>query len=384
MQIKQNSKDSIDSSSQEVNQKMNIALFYKPSMMKVCSFLILVSFIVGIPTQANAGFFDFITGAEAEVSAEEFGTDDMYYNSQTMPLLEASTTDMKNVVEEAPSVLVEDDSLLASSGLIGSGLESVSSGDITIYTVKAGDTLSQIAEDFDVSQNTIRWENGFSGGEIKIGQDLRILPVTGVKHVVKSGDTLAGIANKYDADIDDIKVFNDISSGGLLKAGAILIVPNGTKSTEVVRNTSSGTSTSTSGSSSASTNSSGYYMKPASGIITSPYGPRKSGYHYGIDIGNKRGTPVVAAAAGTVTGIVSYCKEGATSCGGRYGNYIVIQHANGQVTRYAHLQSVKVSVGQKVAKGKTIGAIGNTGRSTGPHLHYQVEKSNGSTIRPVF
>ena len=101
-----------------------------------------------------------------------------------------------------------------------------------------------------------------------------------------------------------------------------------------------------------------------------------------FDIGNKRGAPVVASASGKVIKVVNYCKEGSSSCGGKYGNYITIEHPNGMKTKYAHLQTVSVSLGASVSQGEKIGTIGNTGRSTGPHLHFEVIKSNGSTIRP--
>lgn len=128
----------------------------------------------------------------------------------------------------------------------------------------------------------------------------------------------------------------------------------------------------------------GYYIRPVYGIVTSPYGSRKGGFHYGVDIGNKRGTPIVAAASGVVIKIVNGCREGNSSCGGRYGNYITIQHSNGTKTIYAHLNTVGVSYGQNVSQGETIGTLGNTGRSTGPHLHFEIENANGSKMRPPF
>jgi murein DD-endopeptidase MepM/ murein hydrolase activator NlpD len=391
MQLKQNSKDSLGQSVSNGGQMMNISLFFKPSIMKVCSLIILVSLTVGIPAQAHAGLFDFITGSSTETadasSTEEFGTDTSGngYNSQTYPFTETPINpDVKNMDQDAGAPIMGEDTLSSSTGLIGSGLESVSDGGITEYIVKEGDTLSQIAEDFDISQNTIRWANGFTGGNIKIGQKLEILPVTGVKHIVKKGDTLAGIANKYDADADDIRIFNDILSGDTLKAGDILIVPNGTITVQVSTPSKTSSTTPSSTTVSSKTISSGYYMWPTSGRVTSSYGSRKGGFHYGIDIGAPRGTNVVAAASGTVVEVVGYCVEGRISCGGRYGNYIVIEHANGQFTRYAHLSKVSVSIGQSVKKGKTIGSVGNTGHSTGPHLHFQIENSSGRTFRPVF
>lgn len=390
MQSKQNSKDSSDSTLKKGGWMVKISLFIKPSIMKAYSLLALFPLLVSIPLQVNAGFFDFIAGSNTEAaSVSNTGTWADYsseYNSQTYPFIETSINpDMKNIKEEIAMAIVEEDTLSSTTGLVGTGLESVSTGGITTYIVKEGDTLSQIAEDFDISQNTIRWENDITGQNIRIGQNLSILPVSGVKHIVKKGDTLAGIADKYDAEVEDIKIFNDISSSDLLKVGDVIIVPNGIISVEVVKAPTTKTSISSSGADSNSkTVTSGYYMRPTSGIITSPYGSRHGSFHYGVDIGAKRGTTVSAAASGTVTAVVGSCKEGQYSCGGRYGNYIVIEHPNGQSTRYAHLSTASVSVGQKVAKGKNIGTTGNTGRSTGPHLHFQVEKSNGKTLKPAF
>ncbi|MBD7942999.1 peptidoglycan DD-metalloendopeptidase family protein [Psychrobacillus sp. Sa2BUA9] len=117
--------------------------------------------------------------------------------------------------------------------------------------------------------------------------------------------------------------------------------------------------------------SSGNWTKPASGRFTSGYGYRmhpiygKGKMHYGIDIANSTGTPVVSAA----DGVVSYASPLST-----YGNVIMVTHSiDGQTitSLYAHLSSIKVSVGQVVSKGQHIGAIGTTGNSTGPHLHFE-------------
>ncbi len=112
---------------------------------------------------------------------------------------------------------------------------------------------------------------------------------------------------------------------------------------------------------------------PMSGKITSPYGTRSSGWHSGIDIGGKKGTPVYAAAGGKVV-LSSYYYA--------YGNCIVIDHGNGMKTRYAHLSGYKVKVGDTVDRGQLIGLCGSTGRSTGPHLHFEVIV-NGSTKNPI-
>lgn len=342
--------------------------------------------MVGIPSQANAGLFDFITGAKtqaADTNIDNFGTDDFSSNSQNMPLLESSIDpDMKNATN-GTEISTDDGALsVDSSGLFGKGIEGDSSGEMTVYEVKSGDTISEIAALYDISVNTIRWENNITGQNIRVGQKLNILPVTGVKHIIKKGDNLDKIAAKYEADVTDIMVFNDISKTAGLKIGDTLYVPNGImKPVSIAEKPSSKKPSS---SYTPSTITSGYYLRPAGGPTTSSYGPRKGGFHYGIDIGVSRGSTIVAAAAGTVVETVGYCVEGRSSCGGRYGNYVMIQHPNGTITRYAHLSRVSVSVGETVSKGDPIAKSGNTGRSTGPHLHFQIEKSNGSTIRPVF
>lgn len=368
---------------------MKISLFYKPSALKVYSFLLLFSLIFGAPAQVSADFFsngisvvkEMVLGTPTQASETVSPTEEngVIHNLQTIPLLESSFgSDFENINSIEGSIIIGDEALLP--GNFGIGIENISSGEIMTYEVKEGDTLSEIAEEFNVSMNTIRWENNFSGNSVRVGQKLKILPVTGVKHIIKKGDTLAGIANKYDAELDDILIFNGLSKTDSIKQGDTLIVPNGVIKTSLQKastNISSPTS-------SSSKVSSGYFIRPTTGIITSPYGSRWGSFHYGIDIGNKRGTPVIAAASGVVVSTLSTCKEGISSCGGRYGNYIVIEHSNGMTTRYAHLSKVSVTVGQKVSQGKVIGAIGNTGRSTGPHLHFEIERSNGSKMKPVF
>lgn len=116
------------------------------------------------------------------------------------------------------------------------------------------------------------------------------------------------------------------------------------------------------------------------GVISSPYGgrtdPIASGfeYHHGVDIALEYGEPIYAAGAGTVT------KAGTN---GGYGIFASIDHGNGYQTQYGHMSAVAVKAGQKVAKGEVIGFVGNTGYSTGPHLHFEV-LSDGQTIDPFF
>ncbi|MFA6251239.1 MAG: M23 family metallopeptidase [Candidatus Paceibacterota bacterium] len=386
MQSNQTLDDSLGQYNQSIDKRVKISLFFKPSIIKAYSFFIMFSLVAGIPMGANASFFSDWLGTEATANEEIVPNDGgLILNSQNIPLLESSINpDLKNTNDPEDIIIVQDDSFIYSNGFLGEENlnfeKSTISDKIIVYTVEEGDTLSEIAELFDVSMNTIRWENNLSGSTVAIGQKLNILPVTGVKHIVKSGDTISKIATKYEAESEDILVFNDFSKDTVLKKGDIIFVPNGIIKASVVKaKVSSGSSKITSSNTKAP---SGYYLRPVSGIITSPYGSRRGGFHYGIDIGNKRGTPVVAAASGVVVKVVNGCVEGKKNCGGRYGNYIVISHENGTSTFYAHLSKTNVSYGQTVTQGQKIGAVGSTGRSTGPHLHFEIENANGSKMRP--
>jgi len=115
------------------------------------------------------------------------------------------------------------------------------------------------------------------------------------------------------------------------------------------------------------------FVWPVHGILTSGFGWRWGRMHEGIDLAVPSGTPVVAAAAGTV--IVAGWLGG-------YGNLVVVDHGNGVSTAYGHNTSVTVGVGQSVAQGQLIAYSGNTGHSTGPHLHLEV-RINGSPVDPL-
>lgn len=117
----------------------------------------------------------------------------------------------------------------------------------------------------------------------------------------------------------------------------------------------------------------GIFKRPTSGKITSRYGPRWGSFHYGVDLASRTGTPIKAADSGTVS-FAGYK--------GTYGYMVEINHGGGYTTRYAHCSKIYVKVGQKVYKDKTIAAVGSTGRSTGPHVHFEVRKY-GKTMDPL-
>ncbi len=256
--------------------------------------------------------------------------------------------------------------------------------DIISYTVKNGDTLSSIAQSFNISTDTIKWANDLKSDVITPGESLKILPVTGVAYTVKSGDTIESVAKKFSASSQAILdyPFNDIPDDLSLKIGQQLIVPDGALEPPP---SSSPSSSSPQGPISHPT--SGYYAEwptnsfPAPGGITFIWPTQSVGisqyfswYHPGLDLPNPAEPPVVAASGGTVV----YAGWDTTG----YGNRIDINHGNGYLTRYGHLSHIYVTVGEQVSQGQQIGQMGSTGRSTGPHLHFEI-RYNGIAVNPL-
>jgi murein DD-endopeptidase MepM/ murein hydrolase activator NlpD len=239
---------------------------------------------------------------------------------------------------------------------------------ITLYTVRDGDSLSEIAEMFDVSVNTILWANDIKDAKlIKPGMQLLILPVSGVKYTVKKGGTLSDVAKLFNADVDEIALFNGIAADAPLAAGTELIIPGGEVAAAPAKKTASSTgkafNTQASGVGKALAAPSGYFGNPLpGGILTQGLHG-----HNAVDIGAPKGTPIYAAADGTV--IVAK-NDGAWN--GGYGSYVVITHPNGTQTLYAHMSNDISTVGESVKKGQLIGYVGMTGEATGNHLHFEV------------
>jgi murein DD-endopeptidase MepM/ murein hydrolase activator NlpD len=237
------------------------------------------------------------------------------------------------------------------------------------YMVQEGDTVSTIAEKFGISEDTIRWQNDLkSKNQIKMGQTLQILPVTGVSHKVTKGETVYSISKKYDTSAQAIVDFpyNTFSNDETfeLAIGQIVIVPDGVKPEETLWSPSTRTRQITPDA--GTVVASGSFVWPAGGTITQ----RMSWFHPGIDIANRAAPNILSADAGKV--VVAGWPDGYG-----YGNRIIIDHGNGYKTLYAHLSKIYVVVGQTVARGAAIGKMGNTGRSTGTHLHFEIMGGSG-------
>jgi len=264
------------------------------------------------------------------------------------------------------------------------------------YIVKTGDTLSSIAQDWDVTVETIKWANNLTSDLVRPGQTLDIPPSDGVLVTVKKGDTLSSLAKKYSASDQAIADFNWLDYPFTLEVSTQLFIPEGKMPSTVVATTRStpssyvtNTSVSTVNVGAADPNVGkflGWPVAGGAGKISQYY---KGYYHRGIDIADKNLPKVVAAASGTVifAGCYGTCPAlGSTYGGSNYGWSIQIDHGNGYTTWYAHLKNIYVRSGQKVSTGQAIGQMGSTGRSTGPHLHFEVRKGSayGTQVNPLY
>lgn len=312
-----------------------------------------------LPISVSAGLIGALSGSISLTINGMFGplhaAESVKTSSlESMALLSAASLPSKISTE----IKIEDNALLAEEKGVSSKKNIIErkpeNDQISTYVVHKGDTLSQIAEMFGVTVNTIKWSNDLSSNTLREGEVLVILPISGISYTVKNGDTLSSIAKEYKADIEDIKNYNLIESGSLA-VGTTIIIPDGEASPSVSQ-TSAGVYVE------ASIESNSYYMRPVA------VGKRTQGIHgyNGVDLAAALNTPIFAAASGEV--IVS--RSG--SWNGGYGNYIVIKHDNGTQTLYAHNNQNKVSVGDKVQKGDVIALMGSTGKATGIHLHFEI------------
>lgn len=253
-------------------------------------------------------------------------------------------------------------------------------GEIIEYVVQPGDVIGNIAARYGISVSTILWANDLSSNSyIRPGDTLTILPVDGVLHTVKSGDAVSRIARTYDASVSDIISYNRLQDDGRdITVGETLLIPNGEKpqvryiaaapaAPSAARAVAAPPPSITAPAGTA-------YLWPTSvRTITQYYGWR----HTGLDIAGPIGTPLYATKAGTV--IKSQC-----GWNGGYGCYVILDHGGGITSLYAHINgedSLLVAVGEDVDQGQTIALMGTTGRSTGPHVHFEI-RVNGARTNP--
>jgi murein DD-endopeptidase MepM/ murein hydrolase activator NlpD len=229
------------------------------------------------------------------------------------------------------------------------------------YKVQRGNTIGVLAETFGLNQDTLLSLNGIKNSRLlQIDQILKIPNQDGILHTVKKGDTLASIAAAYETSPETILTANELFSE-TVNPDTSLFIPGARLSRTDLQEINGD-----------------LFLWPVRGYITSAYGYRPSPFtrarqfHTGIDIGSPTGTPIRAAMAGRVSSV---------GYDGISGNYVVLSHHSGYRTLYAHMSVVRTKTGAYVRTGDIIGEVGNTGLSTGPHLHFTVYK-NGVTVNP--
>lgn len=256
------------------------------------------------------------------------------------------------------------------------------------YVVQPGDTVSTIAARFNTTTKTIEWANQLTNvNTLKPGQVLTVLPTSGVLHEVEEGQTLAALAQKYSISQADLISVNDLVEPVKLVEGQKIVIPLSNDAIPdmpkpvIAASPAPSYGSTPTGSSAISTANvgsvvgGGNFGWPTTGRITktcAQHGWRDCA----IDIASRAYPPVYASDAGVVTVAGWPDNYG-------YGNRVDINHGNGYVTRYAHLNAIYVSPGQQVSKGQVIGQMGCTGRCSGPHVHFMIIQ-NGTPRDPML
>lgn len=241
-----------------------------------------------------------------------------------------------------------------------------------VYVAEETESLASVAEKFNMTVDEIKalnanWQDPLhKGSKITVLKPAPMITVTLEQEMKAQSPVAFKTVTKEDPNqLKSVKKVTQAGKAGLLETTTCVKSENGkitssvTESSRLIQEpvdeivavgTKEGLAT-------------GSFMTPTVGRLTSPFGPRWGRFHYGVDLANAMGTNVVAADGGVVTRV---------GMAGSYGNLIIIDHQNGTSTRYAHLSAYNVKVGDVVQKGQSIGKIGSTGRSTGPHLHFEV------------
>ena len=287
---------------------------------------------------------DFDSSALSSLSKEAFESEDVSLLGEELDNLDA-----------AAAVLDEE----------GIGSENLELCYYT-YRVKKGDMIGYIADSFNITQDTIISVNNIHQSRLlQIGQYLKIPSMPGIVYTVRAnGETLESIAAKYEVSAEKCARVNALQANASLHSGTSIFIPdaqldwvtrqeiNGDLFHKPLR--------------------ARYWLSSYYGWRSSPFSGKRS-YHSGIDMAAPQGTSIYAALGGTVSS-VGYNNV--------YGNYVIVSHHSGYKTLYGHMSATLVTRGQYVTTDTRIGRVGNTGMSTGPHLHFTVYKF-GKTVDPL-
>jgi LysM repeat protein len=262
--------------------------------------------------------------------------------------------------------------------------------------VESGDTIFSIADKFDLKPETILWGNRYTLGDdphfILPGQTLNILPVDGVYHMWSAGEGLNGVASYYGVTPEDILNWpgNNLDPDEIgdyanpkIPPDTMLVIPGGHgtytdwRTPRISREEPATAKHLGPGACTASydgISGSLIFIWPTTERYLSGFDYSPETNHYAIDIGGQTGNPIFASDHGVVV------YAGWNDYG--YGNMIVIDHGSGWQTLYAHLDSINVTCGQEVIQGEIIGLMGSTGKSTGPHLHFEMRSDEYGRVNP--
>lgn len=319
---------------------------------------------LGLATTKSIQVKDGVGGLET-AAVPEFNESDF----EEVILSEQESTEISELVLETPEVApTGEDSLDMIAAVLDEDTSKENTLELCYYTyrVKPGDMIGFIADSFNITSDTIISVNSIKNSRtILPGQYLKIPSIPGILYTVREGtETIETIAEKYEISAEKCSRVNSLQRDAKLVAGKTLFLPdaqldwvtrqeiNGDLFKKPLR--------------------ARYWVSSYFGWRSSPFSGKRS-YHSGIDMAAPSGTSVYAALAGKVT-TVSYNSV--------YGNYIIVTHHSGYKTLYAHLSATLVNVGKYVDTNTRIGKVGNTGMSTGPHLHFTVFKG-GKTVNPA-
>ncbi|MEX2376308.1 MAG: peptidoglycan DD-metalloendopeptidase family protein [Dehalococcoidia bacterium] len=251
------------------------------------------------------------------------------------------------------------------------------------YEVQPGDTASQIAERFGIATDYVLWNNVDIIDDVDtltIGARLQIPSVEGIIHSARVGDIVSALAVEYDSSSAAIVEFEANGFAGdadSLPVGALILIPGGRRVPPPLPEPTPATESESTGSADAPAPPSAApgagWLWPAVGRITNAFSPT---HPLGIDISMVVNTPIAAVGSGQVTFV------GGNPCCS-YGIHVIIDHGNGFESLYAHISQAFVSSGQWVSAGEIIAGSGNTGYTTGPHLHFEIRKDR-THVNPLL
>jgi murein DD-endopeptidase MepM/ murein hydrolase activator NlpD len=226
-----------------------------------------------------------------------------------------------------------------------------------VHVVQSGETLSAIARLYQVDVGTIKQANALASDQIRDGQRLTLPGVTPLqRHIVVQGDSLWELAARYGVDMEELLGANPaVDNPGHLQIGQELVVPH--------RSSAAVSAVASRPAPDPDVSLGGLFTWPVVAPVSSPFGPRWGRNHNGVDLAANQGEPIKAARDGQVllAGVVT-----------GYGQTVILKHADGTRTLYAHASKLLVKAGQTVKQGQIIAEVGSTGNSTGPHLHFEI------------